>query len=129
MGRTTIIVLSASLLAAVFAWVLWPGAKNQAPAGRNGCMQTVSVGVSSARRTDIHAAFYALGAVTPLTTVTVKPQVNGILRRIAAPSGAGDAGRSRHAERLSVHPDPEWLFAHGTAEMFGKITADQKKFR
>jgi multidrug efflux system membrane fusion protein len=52
------------------------------------------VGVAKAARGDIDVTLDALGTVTPLATVTVRPQVSGQLRRIAFEEGqrvkAGD---------------------------------------
>jgi multidrug efflux system membrane fusion protein len=101
MGRRTLIIVSAALLAVVLAWALWPGARKQAPAGRILNMQAVSVGVASTRRADIHVTLDALGAVTPLATVIVKPQVTGILRRIDFREG-----QMVHAGDLLAEIDP-----------------------
>jgi multidrug efflux system membrane fusion protein len=81
-GRRTFVFLSAALFALLLVWMLWPGAKTEAPAGRNSSLQPVPVATASTQRADIHVTFGALGAVTPLATVVVKPQASGILRHI-----------------------------------------------
>ncbi|HEX3431030.1 MAG TPA: efflux RND transporter periplasmic adaptor subunit [Rhizomicrobium sp.] len=57
-------------------------------------MQPVPVGVATARRSDIRVTLDELGAVTPLATVVVKPEVSGILQQINFKEGqmvrAGD---------------------------------------
>lgn len=50
------------------------------PGGRFGGATTV--GVASAERTDLPVWLEALGTVTPAATVTVKPQVSGVLQQV-----------------------------------------------
>jgi len=52
------------------------------PAGLDAGAQPVPVGVARVQSANIRVTLDALGAVTPLATVVVKPQVNGVLRRI-----------------------------------------------
>ena len=76
----------------VFFWAILPG-KN---AGDNGSGQggPQPVGVSVAAKGDIDVTLNALGTVTPLATVTVRPQVSGQLQRVDFEEGrlvkAGD---------------------------------------
>jgi multidrug efflux system membrane fusion protein len=52
----------------------------QAPGGRGGGLGSASpVGVAKATRGDMPITFNALGTVTPLATVTVRPQVSGAI--------------------------------------------------
>ncbi|HEY6452804.1 MAG TPA: efflux RND transporter periplasmic adaptor subunit [Steroidobacteraceae bacterium] len=64
------------------------------PVGRFGAGGPVSVGVAKVTTGDVPIAVNALGTVTPLATVTVHPQVNGPLVKIAFTEGqivkAGD---------------------------------------
>jgi multidrug efflux system membrane fusion protein len=91
-ARTFWIVVGLALLAALL-WAIWP--KPQATTDRFlGGGGPVPVGVARAISGDIHVTLNALGAVTPLATVTVKPQVTGILTKIDFTEGqmvkAGD---------------------------------------
>lgn len=88
------LILAGVLLAILLAWLLWPGAKTRTGFDRNATLQPVPVAVASARSDEIHVTLDALGTVTPLATVVVKPQASGILRRIDFKEGqmvrAGD---------------------------------------
>ena len=92
--RRTLFVAAGVLVAILLAWALWPGGKAHSGFDKDASMQPVPVGVASARPAAIHVTLDALGAVTPLATVTVKPQVSGILDQIAFKEGqmvrAGD---------------------------------------
>jgi multidrug efflux system membrane fusion protein len=92
--RRAVLLVAIALAAIVVASMLWLAPRPQTPAGRNGGMQPVPVGVVGARQTDIHVTLDALGAVAPLATVIVKPQVSGVLSRIDFTEGqmvhAGD---------------------------------------
>ncbi|MEO8280457.1 MAG: efflux RND transporter periplasmic adaptor subunit [Ideonella sp.] len=56
-----------------------PGGGRRAPA--------TTVGVATAQKIDIPIVFEALGTVTPAGMVTVRPQVSGVLRKIAFSEG------------------------------------------
>ena len=64
------------------------------PTGRSGFNGPLTVGVASVAKGDIPITINALGTVTPLATVTVHPQINGPLVKIAFTEGqtvkAGD---------------------------------------
>jgi multidrug efflux system membrane fusion protein len=64
------------------------------PTGRSGFNGPLTVGVASVGKGDIPITINALGTVTPLATVTVHPQINGPLVKIAFTEGqmvkAGD---------------------------------------
>lgn len=77
-----VFLVAAALLAVVLAWAIWPGQRTHVARGRNGDVQAVPVGVATARQSDVHVTLNELGAVTPLATVIVKPQVSGILSKI-----------------------------------------------
>jgi membrane fusion protein, multidrug efflux system len=55
--------------------------------GRGGLNTPVAVTVAEVASGDIEVRIPALGTVTPLATVTVRPQVSGILRKIAFQEG------------------------------------------
>ncbi|HLY06490.1 MAG TPA: efflux RND transporter periplasmic adaptor subunit [Rhizomicrobium sp.] len=92
--RRSVLILGAALMAVLLIWVFWPRGKSDSGFNKDANLQPVPVGVASAHPTDIHVTLNALGTVTPLATVTVKPQVSGILDRIAFKEGqmvrAGD---------------------------------------
>lgn len=90
--RRAVLIAVGVLLAILLVRVLWPAGKAHTDTNAN--LQPVPVGVAGVRATDIHVTLDALGAVTPLATVIVKPQVSGVLDRIAFKEGqmvrAGD---------------------------------------
>src|SRR5580658_9722730 len=55
--------------------------------GRSGFNGPLTVGVASVSKGDIPITINALGTVTPLATVTVHPQINGPLVKIAFTEG------------------------------------------
>jgi membrane fusion protein, multidrug efflux system len=57
------------------------------PTGRGGLNGPLTVGVASVSKGDIPITINALGTVTPLATVTVHPQINGPLVKIAFTEG------------------------------------------
>ncbi len=57
------------------------------PTGRGGLNGPLTVGVASVTKGDIPITINALGTVTPLATVTVHPQINGPLVKIAFTEG------------------------------------------
>lgn len=80
-------------LLVLFVWAILPGSNENMRHGRfRGTPQPV--GVAKAVRGDIHITLNALGTVTPLATVTVRPQVTGVLTKIDFKEGqlvkAGD---------------------------------------
>jgi multidrug efflux system membrane fusion protein len=62
-------------------------AATPATAGRVGMTGPLTVGVASATSGDIPITINALGTVTPLATVTIHPQINGPLVKIAFTEG------------------------------------------
>jgi multidrug efflux system membrane fusion protein len=86
-------LLALVVLAALggLAWSLTQGASAPASGaasgpgagqgGRRGAPAT-TVGVASAERADIPVTLEALGTVVPAATVTVRPQVNGVLKQL-----------------------------------------------
>ena len=71
------------VLLGLLVWAIKPS--SQAISGKHGHLNAngpVPVGVAKATISDIRVTLNALGAVTPLATVTVKPQVSGIMQKI-----------------------------------------------
>lgn len=94
-GRGRTIAIVGAILAGFAAVWLWAGLGTKAPnvreAFRGGA---VPVGVAQAVRADMPVTVAALGTVTPLATVTVKPQASGVLEKLNFQEGqmvkAGD---------------------------------------
>jgi multidrug efflux system membrane fusion protein len=80
--RRTVIVLIGFAILGFLLWLLHPGAQTERREGRFSTSSPVPVGIAKVRLGDIHITLDALGSVTPLATVTVKPEVNGILQKI-----------------------------------------------
>src|SRR5258708_10914413 len=64
------------VLAALALWALWPG-QNVGRSGRSGMTGPQPVGVAKVEAGDLNVRLSALGTVTPLASVTVRPQVSG----------------------------------------------------
>jgi multidrug efflux system membrane fusion protein len=92
-GERTMWVVLGLVVLVLFVWAILPGQNtdNQRGFGAGGPQP---VGVTKAVKGNIDVTLDALGTVTPLATVTVRPQVSGQLRRIAFQEGqlvkAGD---------------------------------------
>jgi multidrug efflux system membrane fusion protein len=92
-GERTMWVVLGLVLLVLFVWAILPGqnAGNQPGFGAGGPQP---VGVAKAAKGSIDVSLDGLGTVTPLATVTVRPQVSGQLRRIdfqeGQPVKAGD---------------------------------------
>jgi multidrug efflux system membrane fusion protein len=86
--RRLSITLVATLLVAVgIAIALRPSQKADFRAGRFGGGGPMPVNVATAEKGEIPLTVNALGTVTPLATVTVRPQVTGYIVRIAFQEG------------------------------------------
>jgi multidrug efflux system membrane fusion protein len=82
-GSKTVVIGIAIALVALLVWIVRPS-PNALP-NRNGfagANQATPVGIAKVSSGDIQVTLNALGTVTPLATVTVKPQVGGQLIRI-----------------------------------------------
>ena len=92
-GERTMWVVLGLILLVLFVWAILPSqnAADQGGAGMNGPQP---VGVAKAAKGDIGITLDALGTVTPLATVTVRPQVSGQILRVVFQEGqmvkAGD---------------------------------------
>jgi multidrug efflux system membrane fusion protein len=92
-GEKTLWIVIGLVVLILFIWWLLPG--KQTAAGRFGAMGGPQpVGVATAQRGSINVTLNALGTVTPLATVTVRPQVSGQIMRFDFQEGqmvkAGD---------------------------------------
>ena len=91
-GEKTLWIVIALILLALFVWWLLPG--RSSGVGRMGLGGAQPVGVAVAERGSIDVTLNALGTVTPLATVTIRPQVSGQIVRFTFREGqmvkAGD---------------------------------------
>jgi multidrug efflux system membrane fusion protein len=78
------VVLAALVAVAALAWVLahrGGAGDSQGPGGRRGGPSS-TVGVAAATQADVPVILDALGTVTPAATITVRPQVSGVITQI-----------------------------------------------
>jgi multidrug efflux system membrane fusion protein len=83
-------LLALALLAGLgwLAWALTHQAPDADAAGPGGGRRgATTVGVATAERADIPVVLEALGSVVPAATVTVRPQVGGVLKRLLFSEG------------------------------------------
>ncbi|MFI4964061.1 MAG: efflux RND transporter periplasmic adaptor subunit [Caulobacterales bacterium] len=89
--RRIVIVLLVLAAVAGLVWLavsLAQGGKSAGPGGRGGGRRpTTTVGVATAATSDIPITLDALGTVTPAATVTVTPQVSGVITQILFKEG------------------------------------------
>jgi multidrug efflux system membrane fusion protein len=80
-GFRTIVIAAAIAIVGLVVWLIQPAPQRNLNrfAGPN---QALPVGVAKAELSDITLTMNALGTVTPLATVTIKPQVSGQLLKI-----------------------------------------------
>lgn len=96
-GKRRLLSIAIGVLVAALALV-WLFSGHSQPggqeSGRWGATGPIPVGVARAGAGDVRVTLDALGTVTPLATVTVKPEVSGILQKIDFKEGqmvrAGD---------------------------------------
>ena len=94
-GGARTLWVALGLVAILFLlWLLRPAATTTGQTGRFGANGPMPVGVAKVVSGDINVTFDALGTVTPLATVTVRPQVSGNIVKIDFSEGtmvkAGD---------------------------------------
>ena len=76
------------LVLAAVGIVLWRAASLQhRPVRRGRNLGTQPVGVTTIKTGDIRLVIDALGTVTPLATVTVQTQINGVLMKVGFKEG------------------------------------------
>jgi len=88
--RGTAVALVALAALAALAWFLTMHREPAAPAGggfSRGGAPPSTVGVATARSMDIPVLLEALGTVTPAVTVTVRPQVSGVVNEVLFTEG------------------------------------------
>jgi len=92
-GLRTVWIAIGILAVALLIWAIRPSATEQ-PAGRFGRGGPTLIGVTKVVSGDMPISINALGTVTPLATVTIRPQVSGQLLRFDFTEGqmvgAGD---------------------------------------
>ena len=87
-GKRTLWVGLIFLLVIGLLWVLRPAPSTTTDRLRLGLSGPMPVGVSSVVSGDINVTYDALGTVTPLATVTVRPQVSGTIVKIDFTEGS-----------------------------------------
>src|SRR5258706_6558220 len=86
-GLTRLVVIAVAIaIAGLIVWKLQPVPQRN-PNRFGGANQAMPVGVATAMSGDIDVSINALGNVSPLATVSVKPQVSGQLIKIAFTEG------------------------------------------
>ncbi|MDB6000398.1 MAG: efflux transporter, family, subunit, partial [Rhizobacter sp.] len=96
------------------------GARRGAPAltGRRGAPAT-TVGLATAKKADVPVVLEALGTVTPVANVTVRPQVSGVIKRIEFKEG-----QMVKAGQLLATIDPQ-AFDIALQQARGQLQRDQ----
>jgi multidrug efflux system membrane fusion protein len=93
-GQRVLWIALGLILLALVIWAIKPGPNAGAQSSRFGAGGPLPVGVAKAVSGDIDVTLNALGTVTPLATVTVRPQVSGTLLKFDVQEGqmvkAGD---------------------------------------
>ncbi len=116
-GSRTLWILLGLLLLGLVIWRAWPSASTNT--GRFGLGGPQAVGVANAVNGDMNITLNGLGTVTPLATVTVRPQVSGQLLRLDFVEGqmvkAGD---------LLAEIDPR-TFQAGLDQAKGQLARDR----
>lgn len=100
-GRWTVGIALVLLAIGIVRWAIRPAHRTQTAADSYGSFAPMSVGVAKSKVGDITVRLDALGAVTPLATVTVRPEVSGIIQKIDFKEG-----QMVHAGDLLAEIDP-----------------------
>jgi multidrug efflux system membrane fusion protein len=92
--RSILLIALALAAMALLVWAIRPSSHVRSGQSRLDTEGPIPVGVARARSGDVRLTLDALGTVTPLATVTVKPEVSGIMQKIDFKEGqmvrAGD---------------------------------------
>ena len=80
--RIIIVLLALAALAAAVWFAISLANGDKGGDGRRGGRPATTVGVATAARTDVPITLDALGTVTPAATVTVSPQVAGVITQV-----------------------------------------------
>jgi len=87
-GGRLVAVLLLLVVLGIVAWAGWALMfRKSNTSGRFGGMPMTTVGVAKVEARDIPVQIEALGTVTPLATVTVRPQVSGVIQRMLFTEG------------------------------------------
>ena len=81
-GRRVLLIALAVLAIALLVWLIRPTSHPYGRGSRPDSEGPVPVGVAKAHLGNVRLTLDALGTVTPLATVTVKPEVSGIIQKI-----------------------------------------------
>jgi membrane fusion protein, multidrug efflux system len=118
-GWKTVIVGSAIILVALLVYFIRPTQPVRVNRFGGGVNQATPVGVATVTSGDINVTLNALGTVTPLATVTVKPQVGGQLVRINFTEG-----ETVRAGQVLAEIDPK-PFQAALDQANGQLARDQ----
>src|SRR5882757_3169353 len=118
-GWKTIVIGLAILLVAALVWFIRPTQPARVNRFGGGVNQATPVGVAKVTSGDIDVTLNALGTVTPLATVTVKPQVGGQLVRIDFTEG-----QSVRAGQVLAEIDPK-PYQAALDQAGGQLARDQ----
>lgn len=116
-GEKTVWIVLGVILVGLFVWWLLPGSSYRSMRGP-GMGGPQPVGVAVAQRGSIDVTLNALGTVTPLATVTVRPQVSGQILRFAF-----EEGQIVKAGDLIAEIDPR-AFRAALEQAQGQLTRD-----
>lgn len=120
-GLRTVVIGTAVLLIAVLVWAIRPSPTQPNP-NRLGPNQAMPVGVATAALGDVNVTLNELGTVTPIATVTVKPQVGGQLVKIDFVEGQiVQAGQTL----VEIDPKP---YQAALDQAQGQLARDQAQF-
>lgn len=116
-GERTMWIGGGFLLLVLFIWAIKPGADT----GRDGRGMggPTPIGIAKVQATNIAVAMNALGTVTPLATVAVKPQVSGTLMRLNF-----DEGQMVTAGQVLAEIDPR-TYQAALDQANGQLMRDQ----